>query len=262
MIRQFFVVDKSGVCLYKYARADEEQEINPQLLSCLTTALLQFSEATLMDQVQTLSLANGLMVLTRDGEATSGRYAVGLYDTGDHSIPAKRLNRTLLEAFNQQNPHVQGELPRIRQFDPKRHFNLQARVIPRVLPRTWALGVVWAIAVGLLVSLVVLTQPRFLEVWRSALVQSRFTNDLYAYAAFLFYLPGLLTGIVAGTWVRGLVYSSIAELVLQGALLINDWLAGIPFVFGIFDVMGALGMLFGVLSGFASQVLFLQNPPN
>lgn len=255
MIKEFYIIESSGIGVYEYHQNEVQEKVDLQLLTGLTTALVDFSQQTFTDNMQTLKLENDFMVVSR-AQDKSNRLAVGIYDKNDHEVPAKYLNKKLLREFNQTYQFDEDKsIPKdFSNFTPANHFKrgflpiaFPKGILPTIIITTFFTGFLYCLL-------------RFLFVERFFNIMSFwFQNNLdYGFFMGVIAAPYLLMGILLGKRYLGLIAGTISISILEFALIIEDVLVkGNTFIFGNYDFLAAFVMLLCFAGGYIGELLFL-----
>lgn len=246
-LREFYVMDDSGVGIFQYHRQDVKSEVELQLLSGLTRALIDFSSNLLMDDMQSLKLNHGSLIITRDEE----RLAIGIYDEHDHEVPAKRHNRRLLRAFNVEHEpaSMTQELLEfnVSQFNTVKGIPVAIRRDRRI---TVSFGVIYGLVFSLLMSFGPQAMTEIFQVGISSLEQ-------YALVLGTVTLPCVTLGLLLNTKKGGLLAGAIAALIFAFfifAVYSQDFNFN-TFIYS--DILSLMIMVFFFLGGIVGEYIFL-----
>ncbi|WP_457559012.1 hypothetical protein [Candidatus Harpocratesius sp.] len=256
MLKDFFILEQSGIGIYEWHREVSEHQINFQLLSGLITVLIQFSKETLMDEMQVLELENGIMILTYEKKMKE-RFAVGIYDQGDGEIPAKKLNGKILKAFNEQYPKDEEKNSYLIEDFPISEITRGGK-FPITLPRTKSIFILLALLLFGLTFSITYFVPTINSIYQYLMETKVINEQSYEYIIFIIIFPFFLTGLFAGTWKRAFWISFISILLIELAFYIIALMNGEKLFVGLLDLIGAFAMFSCAWGGFLSNRFFLN----
>ena len=265
MLQSFYIIDRSGIGVFEYhnPHLQQKEHIEFQLLTGLITALIEFSQTTLMDSIQVIKLLEAKLAFTQV-MSESNYYGIGLYSVSDHDIVIKRANTKIFREFLSQKKkyflignHSGFNEELQKNFQPLRSLRYY-KFFPMCLPIDWKyVGLVSSATLALMFILYLIYPPIFTKI-----IQKGITDAATYYLSFVVYgIPYFITAFLIGRRFKGFV-GAVAVNTIFTSIIVCILLSHTPFsqlkLEGI-DFTYVLSMILGFLGGIIGEFVFIND---
>jgi len=237
LITALYLIAKGGACIFK--REYTKTEVDEQLISGFLSAIENFARETFLDGLQEIKLQTGRTLIYGIWGKEGELLGAALADGEDHpKLVEDLLNEIMTKFYENYQYYLKKEAYDTNKFETFTNV-VDSLIVSRIKDRgvsTLTMGAI--VGSCLSVILFLLLMP---------LIETRWS--LFPIIVFIWTIPSLLAGYVAGNRKLGVISALIASLVLLSFIRFASGMP-LPVLLFAFEIFLPSSILLGLLGGY------------